>query len=299
MSEYYRMIEHPNAAAESVEAILATHRRRTLERMAGQSTVQLIQDGCDLNFATRPGFRGPSLIAKNEKSSGTLGLHMHSVYAVGGDGILLGAPGIEFNAPCARKEGDEVPEEERKTQRWVRGLRDSAELAAPLEGVRTVAVMDREGDAVEVFRHDRSLDQKKRSLLEQMRSAPARGQVSVRVERASARAPRMADCELRWLALDIPMPGKKRGRLGTKPFRMTAVHAVEDADPADGSERLEWLLLTTLPVAGEEQAREALELYALRQRIEDWHRVLKSGCRVEKIAHDDPSGSSAPPPSTP
>jgi len=130
-----------------------------------------------------------------------------------------------------------------------------------------VAVMDREGDTVEVFaerqslggeidllvraRHDRSLDKKKRSLLEQMRSAPA------------------------------------RGRLGSKPFLMTAVHAVEDTDPADGSERLEWLLLTTLPVAGEEQAREALELYALHHRIEDWHRVLKSGCRVEKIAHDD------------
>ena len=60
---------------------------------------------------------------------------------------------------------------------------------------------------------------------------------------------------------------------------MTAVEA------ADGSERLEWLLLTTLPVAGEEQAREILKLYALRWRIEDWHRMLKTGCEVEKIAH--------------
>ena len=33
----------------------------------------------------------------------------------------------------------------------VRGLRGSAELAMPLDGVRTVAVMDREGDAVEAF----------------------------------------------------------------------------------------------------------------------------------------------------
>ncbi len=99
------------------------------------------------------------------------------------------------------------------------------------------------------------------------------------------RAPREADCELRLLALEIPVPEKKRRRFGSKPFRMTAVHAVEDADPADRSERLEWLLLTTLPVAGEEQAHEALELYALRWRIEDWHRVLRSGCGVEKIAH--------------
>ncbi|MEJ2446182.1 MAG: hypothetical protein P8Y42_22480 [Exilibacterium sp.] len=28
-----------------------------------------------------------------------------------------------------------------------------------------------------------------------------------------------------------------------------------------------------------------LRWYQLRWRIEDWHRVLKSGCRVEKLAH--------------
>ena len=194
-----------------------------------------------------------------------------------------------------------------------RGPCNSAELAAPLADVRAVAALDREGDAVEVFaeqrslgddidllvraRHDRSLGRKKRSLFERMRRSPASGRVSVRVERASARnsargsterearAPRLSDCDLRWLALDIPVPEKKRGRFGTKPFRMTAVHAVEAGDPADGSKRLEWLQLTTLPVAGEEQAREILKLYALRWRIEDWHRILKSGCGVEKIAH--------------
>ncbi len=176
-----------------------------------------------------------------------------------------------------------------------------------------MAVLDREGDAVEVFaeqrnlggdidllvraRHDMSLGRKKRSLFERIRRYPVRGRVAVRVDPASARnsargpterearAPRLADCDLRWQALDIPVPERKRGRFGSKPFRMTAVHAVEAGDPADGSARLEWLLLTTLPVAGEEKAREILKLYALRWRIEDWHRILKSGCGVEKIAH--------------
>jgi hypothetical protein len=30
---------------------------------------------------------------------------------------------------------------------------------------------------------------------------------------------------------------------------------------------------------------QCLRWYCLRWRIEDWHRVLKSGCRVEKAAH--------------
>ena len=53
----------------------------------------------------------------------------------------------------------------------------------------------------------------------------------------------------------------------------------------DGEERLEWLLPATLPVEDESGAREAPGLYALRWRIEDWHRILKSGCKVEEIAH--------------
>ncbi|MCY4460990.1 MAG: hypothetical protein OXC26_11440, partial [Albidovulum sp.] len=66
-----------------------------------------------------------------------------------------------------------------------------------------MAVLDREGDAVEVFaeqrnlggdidllvraRHDRSLGRKKRSLFERIRRSPVRGRVAVRVEPASAR----------------------------------------------------------------------------------------------------------------
>ena len=309
---YYRMIEHPDSSAVSAETILATHRRRTLGRMAGQRTVLLIQDGSDLNFATRPGCRGLGIIAKSSGSSGTLGLHMHSTLAVGGDGIPLGVPRIEFDAPSGAAEKDR-PDEEKKTQRWVRGLRDSSELAAPLDGVRAVAVMDREGDAFEIFaeqrrlgggldllvraKHDRSLGKGKRKLFERMRRGPVRTRVSIGVDRAServsargstpkkARAAREAPCALRWASLRIPVPEKKRRRLGAEPFPLTAVHVAEEEDPADGSQRLEWLLLTTLPVATAEQAKEALAFYCLRWRIEDWHRVLKSGCKVEEIAH--------------
>ena len=48
---------------------------------------------------------------------------------------------------------------------------------------------------------------------------------------------------------------------------------------------MSWILLTTPPVAGMRQTREAVRLYGLRRRIEDWHRILKSGCKVETIAH--------------
>ncbi len=62
------------------------------------------------------------------------------------------------------------------------------------------------------------------------------------------------------------------------------MHARE-ANPPERVEPVEWLLLTTLPVASREDAAKALDLYSLRWRIEDWHRILKSGCKVEMIAH--------------
>ena len=45
---------------------------------------------------------------------------------------------------------------------------------------------------------------------------------------------------------------------------------------------MEWMLLTDLPISGWEQAVEKINWYCLRWRIEEWHRILKTGCRVEK-----------------
>ena len=45
------------------------------------------------------------------------------------------------------------------------------------------------------------------------------------------------------------------------------------------------MLLTSLPVASARDATRIVEQYRLRWRIEDWHRILKSGCKVEFLGH--------------
>ena len=62
------------------------------------------------------------------------------------------------------------------------------------------------------------------------------------------------------------------------------VHAREEQPPAE-VEPLEWFLLTTLPVANVTTAQQVLHWYTLRWRIEDYFRVLKSGCKVEELQH--------------
>ena len=47
----------------------------------------------------------------------------------------------------------------------------------------------------------------------------------------------------------------------------------------------EWFLLTTVPVTSAEDAMRILQWYTLRWRIEDYFRILKSGCKVEELQH--------------
>ena len=61
---------------------------------------------------------------------------------------------------------------------------------------------------------------------------------------------------------------------------LTAIHAQEKDVPKD-RERIDWKLLTDLPVRSCQEAVEKLGWYAQRWKIETFHKILKSGCKVE------------------
>ena len=108
---YYRLIDQPVSSAVTPGNILAPHRARTLQRMRGQDTVLCIQDGTDLNFATRPNCEGLGIIGRNQTVSKTLGLHLHLTLAVDGAGLPLGVLRCGFEAPPggAARLADEPP----------------------------------------------------------------------------------------------------------------------------------------------------------------------------------------------
>ena len=58
------------------------------------------------------------------------------------------------------------------------------------------------------------------------------------------------------------------------------------AGQGESADAVEWFLLTTKEITSSEKAIECVRWYCLRWRIEDWHRVLKSGCRIEDLAHE-------------
>ena len=59
------------------------------------------------------------------------------------------------------------------------------------------------------------------------------------------------------------------------------MHAREPQEPA-GRPRIDWKLITDLPVDSHDDAVEKLRWYAMRWKIEVFRKTLKSGCRGEQ-----------------
>ena len=70
------------------------------------------------------------------------------------------------------------------------------------------------------------------------------------------------------------------------PLTMYAVYARE-ANPPRGAEPIKWFLLTTIELDSPEDAMKCVENYKYRWRIEEFHRVLKGGCKIEKYQQSD------------
>jgi hypothetical protein len=59
------------------------------------------------------------------------------------------------------------------------------------------------------------------------------------------------------------------------------IYAQERGEPED-REKIDWKLITDLPVQSRQDAIEKLQWYALRWNIETFHKNLKSGCKAEE-----------------
>jgi hypothetical protein len=79
--------------------------------------------------------------------------------------------------------------------------------------------------------------------------------------------------------VELAPPWRPKGR-ELSPIQIWVVQAREIKPPA-GEEPIEWILLTDFKVRTLQKALQILKLYSLRWQIEVFHKILKSGRRVE------------------
>lgn len=290
--------------------ILAGHFQATKDRfIATQGPILVLHDTTEFSFRRE----SPDKIGITYKvpgvrdKEGRLRLHtvcgilMHSSLALTTEGLPLGLAAIKFwnrkkfkGTAALRKKINptRVPIEHKESVRWLQNLRQStATLGDP---GRCVHIGDRESDIYELFctakeigTHflvrtcvDRLAGDGKHTVAADMAKAEIKGRYRVEVRDANGN-PDIADLDIKFERLHLLPPIGKQKQY--PPLDLTVVHAKERGKPKKNNRKLiDWKLITDLPVRSLKDAKEKLQWYALRWKIEMFHKVLKSGCKAEE-----------------
>lgn len=301
----YRLFDNGKARPE---AIREPHIAATVKRMAMcGGPVLVAQDTVFFSYGEHRKTRGLGPIGKSNEAHDR-GLIMHNALAFTASGVPLG---LVSQRIWAR---EEVPEEEyvekilrlqctaideKESSKWLLALRET--VTRTPKGVQVVTIADRESDFFEfltaakqlgaryVIRacRDRKLVPEEsagwETMIEALTAAPVLGNLQVAIPGNGKRKARSAVIEVKVAQATIQPPqrrGYARDSGSTDPITVQVIGATESAPPA-GQEAVSWVLLTNLPVADFEAACEKVQWYGKRWGIETWHKVLKSGCKVE------------------
>jgi hypothetical protein len=227
------------------------------------------------------------------------GILMHSSLAVTIEGVPLGLAAVKFwtrkkfkgTAALKKKiNPTRIPIEKKESIRWLENLKQSTELLQ--DPGRCVHIGDRESDIYELFcaaqqigTHflvrtcvDRLAGDGDHTIAEEMDEVAVKGLHRVEV-RDSSGDPDHAVLEIRYRKIRVLPPIGKQARYPA--LTLTVIHAEERGTPKN-RKKIEWKLITDLPVQSRQEAVEKLEWYALRWKIEMFHKILKSGCKAEE-----------------
>jgi hypothetical protein len=275
-------------------AMLASHVQATTDRLASVKLVLAVQDTTVLDYTHHPATTGLGAVndAKHQ------GMFVHSTLAITPERVPLGllAQDVWTRDPAQvgkRATRKQRPIAEKESQKWLTSVEAVSAARARCPHTRFVSVGDREADVYDLFlvdrprgvdllvraAWDRGVDEPQAHLRAAVEAAPVAGTLTVSVPRKPGQPARTAELTVRFRPVTLKPP---RHRLAEHlpAVAVWAVWVVETAPPS-GCAPIEWLLLTTCRVRSARQACTLVTWYACRWGIEVWHKVLKSGCRIE------------------
>jgi hypothetical protein len=298
----YRFLAHPDS---SVANLLPAFVRPSVRRAARRPLVLAVHDSASFDYSTLAKTAGLGFI---NDSPAAKGLHLHSSLLLDGEGHLIGLAHLHFWVrPTFRVEGEQevkgLPIEQKESYKWLIGIRATAAAFAgrAARPPRIVHVMDREGDVHEAFAEVRRLGHG--AVIRCAQDRRVEGDEPGRVERAKRRVEatsplgtillrvplaggghRTARAEVRAREVRLRPDGKKHPK--RRPLKLWLVEAREVSTPPAGEQAATWWLWTTLAVRKMERVGRVPAIYRARWRIEEYHRVMKTGCGVEKLRLD-------------
>ena len=297
------------------EKVLAPHQDRTWERVATHPTVLAVQDTTFLDYTHAPSIEGLGPIGTRKQK--LRGIVMHNTLAVTPAGIPLGEidqqlwvrPEVKALPKEEQAESKSTkavrPIEEKESYKWVESvLRMRNRIPADTQ---VVMVGDAESDVYELLVAAEACEvdfliraAQDRALLEPATArirktvllAPVKATMEIKVAAKQNEPARVAQVSVRYRRVKLQPPSRPNGSnfcpLPLPPITIYAV-SVRECNPPEGMTPVDWLLLTNVPVTSAEDALERIEWYCQRWQVEVFHKVLKSGCRIEqrRLGHFD------------
>lgn len=289
----YRLIDEADV---TFAALAGEHWKQTLDRPAG--TYLILGDTTEIDFGLSRDIDGVSPVACNWGR----GFLLHSglmVDAQSEEVIGLAGQVIHHRKPAPKKENSARKlKRPRESEIWGQVVE---QIGPPRDCVRFINIFDRGADNYEVFlrvRNARSefviraahLNRKvwhagrEISLEQHLTIFPVCGGYDLQVRANKKQPARTAKIEVRFGAVTLKAPRHQSPWLRAHGEATLSINVVEvrETDAPDGVQPLRWVLFTTLPVDSFAQAWQVIEYYEKRPIIEEFHKALKTGCRVEQ-----------------
>jgi hypothetical protein len=284
--------------------ILQPHQAATLRRMQTHPVVLIAQDTTELDYTAHPAKDAKCLNVEQR-----LGFYEHVQLAVTPAGLPLGVVGTESHDREPESLGH-APDrrtaaiEDKESLRWLQAYRAACELQALCPVTQVVSIADREGDIYDLYveyrdrvgpraelviraQQARSTLQPNPALgkmgyckvLDEVRRSPLLTTIKIDLAATSKRAAREACVEIRAITVTVKPPHARKHLL---PVVVNVVLVEEVGGPGDGTD-VSWQLITSLPINTLEDVLLIVSYYEQRWTVEIFFKILKTGCRVEKL----------------
>ena len=295
----YDFVEHESVKADAVEEAVGIGFVANCKK---EESVLVALDGTSLTLTDRARAKGFGSIGS--RNMGVRGEKVVTSLAMTTSGVPIGPPSLVYWERPDKVPQKVPPARERESRYWrqtVDNVNDRFRRHAPKTSVHFLA--DREADAGPLMlkmldagagftirstgRRDATIGKKKSVLRKALKRASLLGYANVKLKRSATRKGRVAKLAVRAAVVELDL-----NELDSGTKRRVKLHAVQVREVGNPrrDEPLDWLLLTTIPVTSLHDAIEATKRYALRWRIEDFHRTWKSGeCRVEETQLRSPA----------
>ena len=292
----YRLLDRPEATFQTVAA---PHWQRT-RAAADRGRFLIVDDTTEIDFGYARQATGLGPVGRGTGR----GFLLHSALVVDPrDEWVVGLAGqVLFHRRPAPK-GETLAQKLRRDRESAVWWQLIEQVGPPPVTARWVHVMDRGADDFEVFcraqrqgvdwvgrvksrnRLVRDGAGREGPLSEVLAGAPAAGGYALELRARPKQPARRAHIAVAFAAVTTPVPrhpATSLKALAPGPIPQWVVWAREVDPPPAVKEPVDWVLLTSLPVGDLGAAMEVIGYYEKRWLIEEWHKALKTGCRVER-----------------